>query len=281
VYFNGDKLHRIKFSKVNLDTPVDDILDNVRVNAQRHLPQARPYPTNDIRVCLVGGGPSLDDTVDELRDQFDRGHKVVALNNSADWCLDHGIRPSAHVILTARQCSLDWVNWDIPSNNGVKCKYFIASQVIPELFDKLEGRDVYMFHCVNGLGEKEILDDQYLTPYFWVIGGSTVCLRAIGLFRLLGFQFFDLYGIDSCYMGDKHHAYAQPDGEGKETNNVLCAERTFKMSATMVSQADDFMRFVKANGDHFNLNVHGDGVLAHIVSMGAKYYEQGLSSPAE
>jgi hypothetical protein len=37
----------------------------------------------------------------------------------------------------------------------------------------------------------------------------------------------------------------------------------------MLKQAEDFMDMVHHQGEMFNLNVHGDGLIAHIMQTGA------------
>lgn len=257
---------RIRFSKMGLDNSDRSICRSIRINIKRELKPILPHYLNDTRICIIGGGVSLDDTKDELREQADQGHKLVCTNNSYAWCLDNDFRPSAQVILTSRKEGLRFVG---PPVEG--CKYFLASQCLPRVFNAVEGRDVYIFHCRNGQKEKRILD-KYYGPfgYHYVSGGSTVVLRTIWLMRILGFRWMDIYGCDSCYLEGKHHAYDQPEGDRKEIQWVECEGRKFLVSATMVSQADDFLAFVKENGQYFTLNVHGDGLIAWMIKRGAE-----------
>lgn len=263
-------MERYNSKEMGMNIPNDDLLNNIRQNIQRFLPQVKSHYPNPTPIAIVCGGPSLLDTQDELRDLVEDGYKLVAVNGTHDWLLDSGFRPSAMVMVDAREANVRFVQRPIPT-----CKYLIASQCHPSVFDALEGQKVCIWHAKNDLGEKEILDNYYLGNYNWVVGGSTVTLRAIWVMRILGFSKFDLFGFDSCIMNDKHHAYSQPENDASEIRKAYCAGREFRVSAWMLSQADDFMHFVKHLGDSFELNVHGDGLIAHIVRKGAEYSLSG------
>ena len=142
------------------------------------------------------------------------------------------------------------------------------------MFDALDGQDAYIWHAANDAGEQEILNEYYLGHYALVVGGSTVMLRAMWLMRMLGFKQMDLYGFDSCYRDDQHHVYSQPENDASEVKTVWCAGKEFRCAAWQVSQAEDFMQFVKNLGDAFELNVHGDGLVAHLIKRGKEFRDE-------
>lgn len=261
-------LERYDNKAMGLNITDEEILANIKVNIRRHLPQLKTYNENtEQKIAIVGGGPSLEDTFHELLDFYTSGGKLVALNNTHDWLLNYGMKPSMHVLVDAREHNVRFVQNPIPT-----CKYFVASQCHPSVFDALEGYDVWIWHAKNNIGENVILDDYYIGNYYPIIGGSTVMLRAIWMMRLLGFKEMEIYGFDSCMRGDKHHIYEQKENDGSEVRLVVCADKEFYAAAWMLSQADDFMHFVKNMGKYFSLNIHGDGLISHIVKKGAEYY---------
>ena len=88
--------------------------------------------------------------------------------------------------------------------------------------------------------------------------------------RMLGFTKMDLYGFDSCYMDGEHHAYEQVENDECEVRELVCMGETFQCAAWMASQFDDFQHFITNLGDKFELNVHGNGLIAHMMNEGAK-----------
>jgi len=254
--------------EMNMGMNVSDeiILDNIRVNIKRQLPQVKPYEINSQKIAIVAGGPSLSDTLPELRRQVeDEGIKLVAVNNTHDWLVERGFKPSIHVMVDAQQHNVKFVQNPIKS-----CKYLMASQCHPDVFDALEGYNTQIFHLLNKSGEEKVLDEYYYKKYHFVVGGSTVTLRAIWMMRMLGFTKMDVYGFDSCYMDGKHHAYDQIENDRCEVRELTCAGKKFQCAAWMASQFEDFQHFIISLGDKFELNVHGNGLIAHMMNEGAK-----------
>jgi hypothetical protein len=93
-------------------------------------------------------------------------------------------------------------------------------------------------------------------------------LRAIPLLRMLGFKRFHLYGFDSC-LTDEHHAYAQPENDSEHVVSATVGGRVFRCHVWMLSQAQEFIDLVKFMGDEIDLQVHGDGLISHIIETGA------------
>lgn len=267
-----------------INTPDDVLKKNIEHSIRLGYPQVRPQAPQTDRVCLVGGGPSLNDTFDELRDLYFSGAKVVTVNGSSAWCLAHNIRPSAHIILDARPENARFVMPTIP-----QCRYLIASQCAPETWDVVRGREnVWIWHAVAQDNEilKPILDEFYAGQWMPMSGGTTVIMRAILLLRATGFLRFDLFGVDSCYMGREHHAYVQPENDTDKAFPFTLAApgrpettRTFWAAPWMAKQLECFLQTIRLNGDAFLLNVHGDGMLAHALTCSADV-EWGLDAAA-
>ena len=69
------------FCAVNADD--EDIRKNISSNISRDIPQVVPYETQwDKVVALVVGGPSLDSTLDVLKEKHAAGMPVVTVNGS-------------------------------------------------------------------------------------------------------------------------------------------------------------------------------------------------------
>jgi hypothetical protein len=148
------------------------------------------------------------------------------------------------------------------------CKYFIASQCAPTVFKDLPKDRTYIWHTSAEL-ISETLASEYKT-WWHVPGGSTVLLRAIPLFRMLGFKRFHLFGCDSCLSEDLHHAYEQKENDGQLVIPVNVGGKIFYCHAWMVSQAQEFIDLIRMLGDEIELEVYG-GLLHHILKTGASY----------
>ena len=265
----GEPVDMVSGFRVN--TPDETILDNVRSNIRLQLPQFDPQPDRQGSICIVGGGWSLEKTKDELLDICWQGSSIIALNGAAKWLMERNIRPAIQMVLDARPENAEFI-MDIPG-----CKYIIASQCAPETFEACEGKETYIFHA-SGEEAKGTLDEFYKGHWVNVIGGSTVGLRSISLARMMGFKFQHLFGFDSCYRDGQHHAYPQKmnddEGSGRMywamTNENKTEGREFRCSTWQASQAQNFRDFLAANGKHFRLQIHGDGLLAYMLKTGAE-----------
>ncbi len=265
----------------HINTEDSQLLANIQHSIRLGFPQVHQQPMQKDRICLVGGGPSLDDTFNELRDLYFAGAKVVTLNGAYQWCLDRNIRPSAQIVLDARAENARFVSPAVP-----QCKYIIASQCAPETWAALADRpNTWIWHAVapDNTVVKPTLDAFYLGNWVPSPGGTTVAMRSLTLLRLLGFLRFDLFGIDSCFMGAAHHAYPQAENDGDKPYDVRIyppdypeQARTFQCAPWMIKQLECFLQTVRLYGDSFVLNVHGDGLLAYALACSANVVVEGL-----
>ena len=243
----------------NLNEDKDKVRDNIKKNIQRGLPQVQPYETQwDKVVCLALGGPTLKKTFPNLLEKKNDGVPVITVNGSYKYCIDNGLEPSAMVMLDSREFNNRFIK---PLRKD--CKYFISSQCHPSVFDMLEDCQVWIWH-VAGDENYDLLQEQYGEEYFPVMGGATIALRAVHLFRMLGFHKFEMFGFDSCVIGE-HHAYEQPENDDEGVINVTVSGKEFRCTAAHYHQAKEFVDMISKTGEHYDLAVHGNGLISHII----------------
>jgi hypothetical protein len=131
------------------------------------------------------------------------------------------------------------------------------------VFDVLEDYQVWIWH-VAGDENYDLLREQYGEEYFPVMGGATIALRAVHLLRMLGFHKFEMFGFDSCVIGE-HHAYEQPENDDEGVINVTVSGKEFRCTAAHYHQAKEFVDMISKTGEHYDLAVHGNGLISHII----------------
>jgi len=245
-----------------LNQAIEQCRANVAHNIAQGWDQVTPHETNDFDAMILGGGPSLDEHEHEIRAMRADGVKLIALNGAYQWCLDRGIKPSAQIIVDARP-----FNARFTRNVVDGCKYLIASQCDPSVFEGLPSDRTLIWHT-SAEDFRDLLNERY-GAWHGIPGGSTVLLRAIPLMRMLGYRKFHLFGCDSCLTGDRHHSYAQPENDGVPVFDVIVGERTFQCHPWMASQAQEFVDLIRVFGEVIELEIHGDGLLRHILNHGA------------
>ena len=241
--------HPVEFlSGLNIEESA--ILDNIRVNA------ARDFPAVSIRKALVtGGGPSLARHIEDIREKQRRGFHIYALNNTARFLRQHGIVPNCQFIIDARPENIAFVErYDDTT-------YFLGAQCDPALFDKLAGCRVHIVYNAAADGATDLIAD--IRPGATVLGSApTSGLQVLNLLDVLGYRVMHLYGYDSSYEGDSHHAYAQPLNDGQAVHEFQFQGRTYLSSGPMGSQAQQFCQvFRKYTARGAVLEVFGDGLL--------------------
>jgi uncharacterized Rossmann fold enzyme len=237
---------------------------NVRANVLRDIPWFTGFGEREEVAVIVGGGPSMKDSIPKLKDWKRRGAKIITVNNALRYLMSKGLKPDAHVMLDAREENLSMVE-DAPKD----VRYFLASQVHPCVFDALSGHDVVLWHNGMGSGEelREIIDPWFdegpnQRPCVLVPGGGTVGLRAINLAWLSGYKKIHLYGFDSSYSEESHHAYPQALNDGEATMQVTIAGKTYTCARWMIRQAMEFQQqFLYLRDRGVKLVAHGKGLI--------------------
>lgn len=206
---------------------------------------------------IVGGGPSLKDDLWRIRGHQMSGARVFATNNTYRFLKYNGIQADAHVMHDARADNLAFVPVE-----DVACYY--ASQCHPDVLDAAGNRLVCWHpHTETCL---QIIKDSAQGPIM-VSGGSTIGLNAMSLAYILGYRHFLLFGFDSCYSKDEHHAYPQALNEGEPRVDYAIADHVFSCAPWMVQQAEQFTRLVQQLVElGCEISVYGYGLIPTIAA---------------
>lgn len=257
-----------------INTGDEELIRNIRYSISQGHPQVRPDTAKADRVVLVGGGPSLDSTFDELRTMlWEGGSILVTVNGAYHWAIERNLRPQVQIVVDARPHNVRFVYPEVPN-----CRYVLASQCHPSVWEAVEGRNAWIFHATSGQDDalRKVLDEYYNGQWYGASGGTTVITRAISVLRALGYLRFEMFGVDSCWLGETHHAYNQEENDRDRKTRVRFEPeghpelaRDFICSPWHCKQAEDFIQMIRVNGDQFLLHAHGDGLIAHILKSGA------------
>lgn len=229
-----------------------DTLANVRANSGRDLPWVHAREPHEHHAVLVGGGPSLIDSLPEIAERQKNGQIVFALNGTARFLIDRDITPDFGVMLDSRPNNARFVT------PGVR--WLLASQCHPDVFDATEKPIVWHFAAdgaLDALGRGDAM---------MIGGGITIGLTVMGLVFAMGYRNIHLYGYDSSDRDDAAHAYIQKqDAPEKKRVTVWCGGRFFTSGIAMYAQANAFEAWANLLADQgATITVHGDGLLPTI-----------------
>jgi uncharacterized Rossmann fold enzyme len=241
--------------------------DQIRANSKRDLTWHSPDMKRKGGVCIVGGAPSLKNSLNAIKVRKRFGDEIWAANGAHDYLIENGIIPDVMVMMDARPENVRFVR-----NPHPRVTYWMASRVHPSVLDALEGHKVVLWHSYQP-GEIEALEGCE-RPFSAVGGGNTVVLRALYLCAALGLRRLNLFGVDSSYS-EGHHVYDQPMNDGEAVETVFVGEREFKAAGWMVRQAQNFMDQAKILLQQgCVVSVHGTGLLPYVAELMGKPDEQ-------
>jgi uncharacterized Rossmann fold enzyme len=249
-------------SRAELDVVCNVARDRINVNVkdaiERDLGWFDTAPEHGRHVCIVGGGPSLADTLPELKWRKSIGQKVWALNGAARFLYRNGIVPDAVIIADARPENADFLG-ELNQRTAV----YLASQCHPTVFDHAEDYDldVMLWHA-DTPGMPELLANETERPVHLIGGGSTVGMNAMVMAFAGGYRKIHLYGFDSSYRNKQHHAYSQPLNDKDRIIDALYRDQKFQTAPWMAQQVTDFQDLaVHLVAEGCIITVAGDGLL--------------------
>ena len=233
------------------------MLGNVELSCKRQLSWFDfNEQSNEESICIVGGAPSLEDSFPQLKARHQNGAQVWSMNGTYDWLVERGIVPDGHVMLDARPENVRFVQ-----HPRKETQYYIASQCDPCVFDALEGHRVDLVH-VNTEGVYEYLESEKSRPVHLLGGFTTAGMLALVLAKLKGYRHIYLFGMDSSYAEDKHHAYKQESNDGENVITATIHEKKYKAAPWMCQQVRDFQDLArKFAQEDVVIEVCGPGLL--------------------
>ena len=227
-----------------------------RLNHIRHAitlpyPWLENTPAHERHAVLIGGGPSLNESVEAIRHHKQQGHTLFSINNSSTWLKERNINFDAHVMLHARAEHIAF----IPTDENIL--HYYASTCHPASFVKAGGQIIVWHPVMLGIAALVKTDSR---PKL-LLEGSTAGLSAIRLAYALGYRHLHLYGFDSC-VGGNHHAYAQPEHDKDRIFEVAFGEQNFNAAAWMIAQAKEFIGLAdEMIKNDCMISIYGDGLL--------------------
>lgn len=160
--------------------PDDALMSNVRHAKGLGYPEVKEVEPHGRRLAVVGGGPSIVDRLDEIRQFTD----IWAINGACRFLREHGIESTL--------LSIDPVDFLAPRVAGAK-KALLATRCHPDTFKVLEGADITVLD-VNTDSEHGI----------WASCSTATIAFLLG--PMLGFHKLVFFGCEGSY-GERTHAY--------------------------------------------------------------------------
>jgi len=221
-------------------------LENIKINAARGLPQVPLHDYSLRRINVCGNGPSLK----EIWPDNHHSEVVASLNGAWRALQENGVSSDYIIAYDPSPENVAWFK-----NAPKDTKYILGSRMDPAVFDLLQDHQVYIWHLLSD-NERALK----LSPLFG--GGHTVGSAALNLLAGMGYNYFHLYGYDSCWSGNEHHAAPQEWAVEPPRPYSTNDGQTFMASPWMVGQVEQMLAQVLENTPDYTVKVHDKGMLA-------------------
>lgn len=238
------------------NTSDEQIKQNTRANAARDLPWIGQVPAHKGVAVIVGGGPSVADCLDQIRD-LQPGATVFAGNAASKFLFENDIPVEYQVIGDAKPETSTLVDsWALIR--------LIASQVDPSTLDRaIECGETMLWHLNNPENIETLFPPERVKRggYSLLNGSSTVGDFMVRLAYVMGYREMHIFGYDSSHREGKSHAYSQPMNDSMPCTAVEWGGRTFYCSLPMKAQAEKFQMTARLLEKDCKLHIYGDGLL--------------------
>lgn len=234
--------------------------DQIKQNLDYTLKLSHPVMTPNSRsgvVSICGGGKSISKTIPELKGD------IWACNGTYNWLIEQGIEPDYAFFWDSGLELPKYID-----KISDKTTFLVASICNPEVFKKLEGRNILMWHPAWGKVTNDALIEHNRNEV--MIGGGSACMtRSPFLAYAMGYREIHLHGADSSAESEETHI-----GMGtppSDMTDIYCAGRWFRTPKWLAAQADEFTWMVEQLPEA-DIKVHGEGLLPHIARMTGHHY---------
>lgn len=225
----------------------------------RGLPRLDRRPLDESKTLHIACyGPSLQDTFEELRGKY----PIVSMSGATKFLASHGIIPDYAIEMDPRESQLVVSLPPVPTVH-----YLIASVVTPTFFDQVlaAGNEVTLWHTVSSNWEDELgWFAQHDRPDVLVVSaGCTVGLAAIQLGGILGFNRFEIHGMDGSFKDGARHAGPHGGKTQKDTHTWDAGGVTYRTSKIMANAVAEAVNTAK----NFPIITvwHGDGLTQALI----------------
>lgn len=235
------------------NTTDEKIKENVKANSARDLEWVGERPAHKGTAIIVGGGPSVSDCLDQIKDL---GGTVFAGNAASQFLFENDVAVDYQVIGDAKPETSTLVDeWAMIR--------LIASQVDPSTLDRAIACGETMLWHLNSDNVEECFPPHRVKRggYSLINGSSTVGDFMVRLAYVMGYRNLHIFGFDSCHRDGKSHAYSQPMNDSMPCTAVEWGGRTFYASLAMKAQAEKFQVTARQLEKDCRLTVYGDGLL--------------------
>lgn len=266
-----EPLYRLEV-KTSCNVSEEFLLGNLQSSKGSGCPSLQFQEVNSKTLVVCASGPSAREYLRRI-DAEGLQYDLMAMNGSYNALLAMGKVPDYYAQLDARAENVNFV-----TQPDKRTKFFLASQVHPDIFKALQGFDVTVFHLNMPSCRKVFPEGDHI---FLGSSGGTIGTTALALAGVLGYRKLLLLGYDSSYAGGKSHMVDQPQNANQQTLDVELEGRWYRTTPTLADQVSHFFEWSNALHQAFPnliLDVMGEGLFYDYIVTNQRCSPQDQSS---
>lgn len=238
------------------------LYENIEGNLARRLPDLHALTATRFGgdIVIVGGGPSVDLQIDEIRKLITNGADLMVISRMYPWTKKLGLKPDYVVSL---DCMPDQEHGFSDLQPGVI--YLLATVARPSIFEKLQGESIYIWDTKD---DPRVRASRLANGYeiaTVINGGGSVTISCLSLAMNIGYRRLHVFGLD-CMMADLNQTHAEGIAGESVQQRVFEVEISGKVYFTTAS----FLEFARQTLDLVSAG-HESGMLEEI-----KFYGESL-----
>jgi hypothetical protein len=184
--------------------PNEQVLENIKKSSLLEAPVFERRKNQRGSFVFVGGGPTMLDFLDVIKEHKAAGDFICTSNKTYDFLIEQGIVPDGCLVIDPKECVKDYIK-----NPQKETEFFIGvvcnENVIKNLLDG--GYNTQKILVGYGLEDQsDVIAQKGLYPQNndFLVGGTMTGLRAMNFASMMGYGIIDYYGFDSCFATGKH-----------------------------------------------------------------------------
>ena len=230
-------------------------------NLLRPIPRLLPGTNTDKKVAVVGYGPSLIDTWEQLKDFED----IITTSGAHDFLIERKLFPRYHVECDPRPHKAKFTE-----RPHAAVDYLVASSANKQIFENLKEQQVRLWNFdvseYLGLPAGEIQLPTY----------GDVGQQAIYIAKYLGYHDIHVFGMDYSYSGSSECVVQHSGAHGNEyKEGIGTVKGTNFLSHIELIKNLKFFDILMNDNQDIELTVYGNGLLSHYLETKYNIMDEG------
>lgn len=244
------------------NTPADELDANVRRNAVVYENWLQAKDEHDRSAILIGGGASINDHIDDIRELQLNGAAVFAMNGASQWARENRISVDFQLILDAKQETSALVD---PFADA----HYYSSQCHADTLENAE--NLTLWHLNRPTIEDLLPVDRVKAGGYVIVGGdSSVGVCALCLAYTQGYRDLHVFGYDTAHRNGDSHGYDQPMNKTMPTFKMDWAGESYDVSIALKDQCKNLVEYSTALKEAgCNISVYGEGLFQTVYNTDA------------